>query len=66
VIDSSSEMGLSEPEFAALTAAERAARRASVRERFVAAGSHAAIDTLAELPGLIAAIDARLALGEKP
>jgi phosphonoacetaldehyde hydrolase len=66
VVDSSNEMGLSESEFAALDDADRAARRVRVRERFAAAGAHAAIDTLAELPALVAALDARLAAGQKP
>ena len=53
VIDGSSEMGLSEEEFAALNVADRDRRRAEVRERFRLAGADAVIHTLADLPGLI-------------
>jgi phosphonoacetaldehyde hydrolase len=66
VVDSSSEMGLSEPEFARLTDAERVDRRAAVRERFLAAGAHGVIDTLAELPVLIDRFNATLRTGGKP
>ena len=59
VIDSSNEMGLSEVEFAALAPSERESRRSAIRERFLAAGAHAAIDTLAELPALIESLPFR-------
>lgn len=61
VIDSSNEMGLSEADFAALTNEERDRRRAEIRERFFAAGAHAAVDTLADLPELIDELNERLA-----
>lgn len=66
VVDSSSEMGLTAAEFAGLSVAEREERRAAVRRRFLAAGAHAAIDTLAELPALIDRFDATLRVGGKP
>ena len=53
VVDSSNEMGLGEAEFAALPAAEQERRRAVVRERLLAAGAHAVIDTIDELPAFI-------------
>jgi phosphonoacetaldehyde hydrolase len=59
VVDSSNEMGLSAAEFAALSGAEKAARRGAVAARFTAAGAHAVIDTLAELPALLDDLAAR-------
>jgi phosphonoacetaldehyde hydrolase len=59
VVDSSNEMGLSAAEFAALPEAERATRRGAVAARFAAAGAHAVIDTLAELPALLGDLAAR-------
>jgi phosphonoacetaldehyde hydrolase len=53
VVDSSSEMGLTEAEFASLPDAERDGRRSAVHQRFFAAGAHAVIDRLAELPALV-------------
>ena len=53
VVDSSNEMGLSEADFTALPADEKAARRAAVRARFSAVGAHAVIDVLADLPPLV-------------
>jgi len=50
VVDSSSLMGRSEEEFAALSGADRAARRAAVRAQFLAAGAHGVVNSLAELP----------------
>lgn len=66
VIDSSNEVGLSAAEFAALAEDEKETRRKEVGKRFLAAGAHAVIDSLAELPALIAEFDARLARGEQP
>jgi phosphonoacetaldehyde hydrolase len=66
VVDSSNEMGLSAEEFAALAADEKAARRHAVSQRFTAAGAHAVIDTLAELPALIDEFNARLERGQRP
>jgi phosphonoacetaldehyde hydrolase len=66
VVDSSSEMGLAEAEFARLSEAERGERRAAVRERVLAAGAHAVIDTLPELPALVDRLNASLRTGGKP
>jgi phosphonoacetaldehyde hydrolase len=57
VIASSSEVGLSESGWNALAEAERRAIISSVRARFERAGAHATIETLAELPGLIADLE---------
>jgi phosphonoacetaldehyde hydrolase len=66
VIDSSNEMGLRADEFAALSEPERDAHREAVAARYTAAGAHATLDTLAELPALIDEFDARLARGDRP
>jgi len=66
VIASSSEVGLSEPEWAALPGPERRAIVEAVRLRFERAGAHATIETLAELPEAIAGLDRRLRDGDSP
>lgn len=59
VIASSSEVGLTEGGWAALTDLERRAVVESARSKFEAAGAHATIETLAELPGLISSLERR-------
>ncbi len=54
VIASSSEVGLTEPEWLAQAESERRRLVESVRRKFEEAGAHATIETLAELPALIA------------
>ena len=66
VIDSSNEMGLTVDEFAALSESEKTVRRETVYRTYSAAGAHAAVDTLAELPALIAELNSRLRAGERP
>lgn len=66
VLASSSELGLSAPEYAALPAIERDRRLAELRERFLRAGAHFIVDDLAELPTTLDEINSRLARGEKP
>lgn len=58
--------GLSADELAALPAADRAALRARAAAELRAAGADAVIDSVAELPGTVAAFDAALARGERP
>jgi phosphonoacetaldehyde hydrolase len=59
VIASSSEVGLTEADWAALPDPERRAIVEAVRSTFERAGAHATIETLAELPGLIADLERR-------
>ncbi|MCI0704218.1 MAG: phosphonoacetaldehyde hydrolase [Planctomycetia bacterium] len=66
VIDSSNEMGLTADAFAALSEPEKKARREAISQRYTAANAHGTIDSLAELPTLIAEFNARLARGERP
>jgi phosphonoacetaldehyde hydrolase len=66
VIASSNEIGLTESELAALPPGVRDRRFAAFRAKLTAAGAHATLDTLSELPALIGRIDERLARGEQP
>jgi phosphonoacetaldehyde hydrolase len=66
VLRSSSEVGCTEQEWDALPQAERGRRLASCREKLVAAGAHAVVETLAELPAALNNLEARLGRGEKP
>lgn len=59
VIDSSNDMGLTRAEFQALTPAERAARRGEVGAKLRAAGAHAVLCSLEELPMLIESLAGR-------
>jgi len=61
-----SEVGLSAEELAALSSNEQARRVARARETLRAAGAHAVVDSVADLPGLVRDLDARLARGERP
>lgn len=63
---SGNEVGLSEAELAALSPEERTLRRDLAAAKLYAAGAHDVIDTIADLPGAIAAIEARLTRGERP
>jgi phosphonoacetaldehyde hydrolase len=58
--------GLTEAELAALPEPERDALRARAGAELRAAGAHLVIDSIAELPAAVAAIEARLLGGEKP
>ncbi len=53
VVDSSSEMGLSQAEFSKLSTSERDKRRKAVRAKFEAAGADAVLNDLSELPHYI-------------
>ncbi len=65
VTDSSSEMGLSPKDFAALPETDREQRREAIRETFFAAGADGAMDTLADLPELIVELNKILAETEE-
>jgi phosphonoacetaldehyde hydrolase len=66
VVQTSSDVGCTAEEWAGLPPPEQHRRSASCREKLLAAGAHAAIDTLAELPAVLDDFDARLGRGEKP
>jgi len=61
-----SDVGLTAEQLAALPAAERQARIDRARQKLVAAGAHAVIDSIADVPALVREIESRLAAGERP
>lgn len=63
VVRSSSEVGCTAAELEALPAEERRLRLSAARSKLLAAGAHAVIDSLAELPALIQGLTARLHVG---
>jgi phosphonoacetaldehyde hydrolase len=66
VVRSSSEVDCTALEWAALPPPEQERRREGCRAKLLAAGAHAVIDTLSELPAVLDELDARLGRGEKP
>ncbi|MDR6954536.1 phosphonoacetaldehyde hydrolase [Ancylobacter sp. 3268] len=58
--------GLSKDELAALAPDERAHLRARASAKLYGAGAHFVVDTIAELPPVLEAIEARLAAGLRP
>ena len=63
---SGNEVGLSYADWQALPAAAQDAHRKRARERLLRAGAHCVIDSIADLPPCIEAIEGRLARGERP
>lgn len=59
-------VGLTEAEFARLSQEEVAALRQEIAPRFFAAGAHVVIDSIAHLPPVLDAIDARVRNGAQP
>lgn len=59
-------VGLTEAEFARLSQEEVAALRQEIAPRFFAAGAHVVIDSIAHLPPVLDAIDARVRDGAQP
>lgn len=66
VLRSSSYVGCIEEEWDALPRNEQLGRLTSCREKLLAAGAHAVVETLAELPAVLSDLEARLERGEKP
>jgi phosphonoacetaldehyde hydrolase len=60
------EVGLSEGAAAALTPGELRGRLRDAEQRLVAAGAHAVIESVTELPATLEQIAARLSRGERP
>jgi phosphonoacetaldehyde hydrolase len=58
--------GLSVENLAALAPEARDALRRDASEALLRAGAHVVVDSIAELPAIIAQIEARLAAGETP
>ncbi|WDZ94369.1 phosphonoacetaldehyde hydrolase [Herbaspirillum sp. WKF16] len=63
---SGNEVGQTPAQLAALAPAEAAALKARAEERLRAAGAHYVIDSVADLPGVLAQIEKRLAAGGRP
>lgn len=63
---SGNEVGLTLEQVMALPEAERQARREHATARLLGWGAHYVIDSVAELPGVLEAIEARLLRGERP
>lgn len=61
VTDTGNEMGLSHAEFSRFNGRERLSHRGAVRTRLLAAGAHAVIHSVAEVPDLLDRIDRKLA-----
>ena len=60
------EVGLNEEEVAGLPADERAARVARAEQNLRETGAHFVVASIADLPGVIGEIEARLRAGERP
>ena len=59
-------LGLTYEQYAALPVTERARHRVVISAGFAACRPHYEIDTIADLPAVVADINARLARGERP
>lgn len=66
VVASGNEVGLSSEAFQKLDDTTRLAKLAAARERLIEAGAHYLIDTIAELPAVVARINDRLTQHERP
>lgn len=62
---SGNEVGLTQEEWDGLDAARQRQLRAHAKFKLAQAGAHYVIDTIADLPGVIEQIEARMALGEQ-
>lgn len=63
---SGNEFGATLPEYQQMSAQDVAQRRQRAAEKLYRAGAHYVVDTLADLPAVIAQINGRLARGERP
>ena len=63
---SGNEIGLSLADWEGLSPAAQERRRAAAYRRLLTSGAHDVIDSIADLPRCVAAIEVRLARGEKP
>lgn len=66
IVASGNEMGLTPAEWESLPADERIARRSAASARLGVAQPEYSIDTVAELPAVLDAIERRMATGERP
>jgi len=66
VVMSGNEIGMSESELAAADADVVAAKRDRAYAKLAQAGAHYVVDSIADLPPILDAIESRLAAGERP
>ncbi len=66
VVEHGNEVGLSESDLALLSHDDRMAKFAKARQRLQKACAHYVVDTIAEVPSVVKAINERLARGEQP
>jgi phosphonoacetaldehyde hydrolase len=66
VTSTSSEVGCTQAELARLDDGQRCARLGAARGKLLAAGAHAVIDSLGELPGWLADLGERVRRGKRP
>jgi phosphonoacetaldehyde hydrolase len=66
VVEHGNEVGLSAAELGTLSTERRAVVNSRARQRLVNAGAHYVVETIAEVPSIVNAINERLALGERP
>jgi phosphonoacetaldehyde hydrolase len=66
IMASGNEVGLPLAEWSSLPPGDRAVRLETARRRLAAGGAHFTIDTIADLPPVIEAIEAQLAQGLAP
>jgi len=66
VLQTGSEIGCTEEEWQRLPEEEQQKLRGRAQEKLRAAGAHAVIDTVAELPVLLSVLNARIQHGERP
>ena len=59
-------LGATLDDFSTLTGDEISTQRVAILRRFYAAGAHFVVDTIADLPRVLDAIDERLRQGEHP
>ena len=66
VTRTSNALGLTEEEAAAMPAGELAAKEAAFADVLRSAGAHYVLHSVAELPGLVPAVEERLRQGQRP
>jgi phosphonoacetaldehyde hydrolase len=66
VVEHGNEVGLSAVELGALSPERRAVVNSRARQRLVNACAHYVVETIADVPSIVSAINERLALGERP
>jgi phosphonoacetaldehyde hydrolase len=66
ITQTGNELGLTQSEVEHLTEAERDAKLAPIEKRLLEAGAHYVVRSIADVPAILASIEARLQVGEQP